>query len=118
MFYNYPILFEKNFVKRIYTGGTHIRNIDKPDYYPEHWLASAVHAINEPSSGEYEGISKFRSEPYMYFSDALREYPKQLLGDLLELPVLTKIIDSAVRLPVQAHPDKAFSKLHFNSKKG
>ncbi len=118
MFYDYPILFEKNYVRRIYTGGTHIRKVDKPDFYPEHWLASSVHALNEPSSGEYEGISKFRSEPYIYFSDALKEYPRELLGDLTELPVLTKIIDSAIRLPVQAHPDKAFSKLYFNSSHG
>lgn len=32
--------------------------------------------------------------------------------------MLTKILDSAIRLPVQAHPDKAFSKKYFNSPYG
>jgi len=32
--------------------------------------------------------------------------------------ILVKILDSAVRLPAQAHPDKAFSRKHFNSEYG
>ena len=32
--------------------------------------------------------------------------------------MLTKILDSAIRLPVQAHPDKAFSRKYFNSSYG
>lgn len=41
-----------------------------------------------------------------------------MLGDRDEFGVLTKFLDSAIRLPVQAHPDKAFSRVHFNSNYG
>ena len=43
---------------------------------------------------------------------------KELLGDREDIGILTKILDSAIRLPVQAHPDKAFSEKYFNSKYG
>ena len=35
-----------------------------------------------------------------------------------ELGILTKILDSSIRLPVQCHPDKKFSRKHFNSEYG
>ena len=118
MFYDRPILFEPNYVRRIYLGGQRMRGISAPDLYPEHWLCSAVHALNEPSMGEYEGVSRIRGGEGMYFSDALKKYPDELLGGKPELRVLVKIIDSAVRLPVQAHPDKSFSRRYFSSDHG
>lgn len=95
-----------------------MRGVTKPDFYPEHWLCSAVRAINVPSEGEYEGVSRIKGDPGTYFSDALKEFPSQLLGGEPELRVLVKIIDSAVRLPVQAHPDRAFSRRYFGSDHG
>lgn len=118
MFYDYPIFFEKNRVYRVYTGGKLFAGFFGDDSedgnYPEEWVVSAVHALNDGSTDEYEGISKILGSD-LYLSDALKDYKEQIVGDRKGLEVLTKILDSAIRLPVQAHPDKAFSKKHFNS---
>ncbi|MBP9989434.1 MAG: class I mannose-6-phosphate isomerase [Ruminococcus sp.] len=121
MFYNYPIFFEKNRVYRVYTGGKLFSDFFGDDStdgnYPEEWVVSTVHALNDGSTDEYEGISKIKDSD-IYLSDALKEYKEQIVGDRKGLEVLTKILDSAIRLPVQAHPDKPFSKKYFNSSYG
>ena len=118
MFYEKPIFFEKNRVFRVYKGGKLFADFFGDDStdgnYPEEWVVSSVHALNEGSTDEYEGISKIKDTD-LYLSDALKEYKKELIGDMDDIGILTKILDSAIRLPVQAHPDKAFSKKHFNS---
>ena len=118
MFYQKPIFFNQNRVFRVYTGGKLLgqflgKNF-QDDFYPEEWIASDVCAMNEGSSDEYEGISKI-SDENIYFSDAIKKHKKELLGDYDKLNILVKYLDSAVRLPVQAHPTKDFSKKHFNS---
>ena len=121
MFYNEPIFFEKNRVFRIYTGGKLFSDFfgdDSTDgYYPEEWVASSVRALNEGSTDEYEGVSKIRGTD-IYLNDAVNQYKSEILGDRDDLGILTKILDSAIRLPVQAHPDKAFSKKYFSSSYG
>lgn len=118
MFYEKPIFFEENRVFRVYKGGKLFADFFGDDStdgnYPEEWVVSSVHALNEGSTDEYEGISKIKDTD-LYLSDALKEYKKELIGDMDDIGILTKILDSAIRLPVQAHPDKAFSKKHFNS---
>ena len=118
MFYNEPIFFEKNRVFRVYKGGKLFADFFSDDStdgnYPEEWVVSAVHALNEGSTDEYEGISKIKGTD-LYLSDALNEYKQELIGDREDIGILTKILDSAIRRPVQAHPDKAFSRKHFNS---
>ncbi len=121
MFYNKPIFFEKNRVFRVYKGGKLFADFFSDNStdgnYPEEWVVSTVHAINEGSTDPYEGISKIKDSD-LYLSDALAQYKTELLGDMDDIGILTKILDSAIRLPVQAHPDKAFSKDHFNSSYG
>ncbi len=120
-FYNFPIFFEKNRVFRVYTGGKLFSEFfgdDSTDgFYPEEWVASSVRALNEGSTDEHEGVSKIRNSD-VYFDEILEKYRKELLGNREDLGILTKILDSAIRLPVQAHPDKAFSEKYFNSKYG
>ncbi len=121
MFYNEPIFFEKNRVFRVYTGGKLFSDFfgdDSTDgFYPEEWVASSVKALNEGSSDEYEGVSKIKGTD-MYLNDAIEQYKSEILGERDDLGILTKILDSAIRLPVQAHPDKAFSEKYFSSKYG
>ena len=121
MFYNYPIFFERNRVFRVYKGGKLFADFFSDDSedgnYPEEWVVSSVHALNEGSTDKYEGISKIKGED-LYLNDALDKYKKEIIGERDDLGVLTKILDSAIRLPVQAHPDKAFSAKYFNSKYG
>ena len=116
-----PIFFEPNRVGRVYLGGALFSEFfgdDSTDgFEPEEWVASNVKAINKISKGEKEGVSKVLGTS-VYFDDLLNEYKKELLGDREEFGVLTKVLDSAIRLPAQAHPDKAFSREHFNSNYG
>ena len=64
MFYDKPIFFEKNRVFRVYTGGKLFADFFGDDStdgnYPEEWVASSVHALNEGSTDEHEGISQNR----------------------------------------------------------
>lgn len=121
MFYNEPIFFEKNRVFRVYTGGKLFSDFfgdDSTDgFYPEEWVASSVKALNEGSTDEYEGVSKIKGKD-LYLNDAVDKYKAEILGSRDDLGILTKILDSAIRLPVQAHPDKAFSEKYFSSKYG
>lgn len=41
-----------------------------------------------------------------------------MMGKKQKMRILVKILDSAVRLPAQAHPDKIFSRKYFNSEYG
>ncbi len=120
-FLNKPIFFEKNRVGRVYTGGALFADFfgdDSTDgYEPEEWVVSSVIALNKVQKSPKEGVSVVKGTD-IYFDDLLKEYKTELLGDREEFGVLTKYLDSAIRLPVQAHPDKAFSRKHFNSEYG
>lgn len=121
MFYNQPIFFERNRVRRVYTGGRLFADFFGDEavdgYFPEEWVASYVHALNKDSTDPNEGISRIEGTD-IYFDEALKRYKSEMLGDKAELGILTKLIDSSVRLPIQAHPDKAFSRKYFSSSHG
>lgn len=116
-----PIFFERNRVGRVYTGGKLFGEFfgDEPidGFEPEEWIASAVKAANKISKGDKEGVSKIEDST-LYFDDLLKECPDELLGKGNAYRILVKGLDSAIRLPAQAHPDKAFSKKYFNSSYG
>ena len=118
---NKPIFFERNRVGRVYTGGKLFSGFfgDEPvdGFLPEEWIASAVKAINKEPVSEKEGVSKVLDSD-IYFDELLEKYPEEMLGKAGKLRILVKILDSAVRLPAQAHPDKAFSRKYFNSDYG
>ena len=121
MFYEEPIFFEKNRVRRVYTGGKLFSDFfgdnSEDGFFPEEWIASAVHALNEGSTDPNEGISVINGNGLL-LSEALEKYKSEILGNKAELGILAKFIDSSIRLPVQAHPDKAFSKKYLNSSHG
>ncbi len=116
-----PVFFEKNRVFRVYLGGKLFSEFfgdDSEDgFYPEEWVCSSTVALNEGSTDPYEGVSKVKGTD-IYFNDLLKEEKELMLGNRDSLDVLVKGLDSAIRLPVQAHPDKAFSQKHFNSSFG
>ena len=119
--FNEPIFFERNRVGRVYIGGKLFANFfgdeAKDGYYPEEWIASSVRAINKGSRIYKEGVSRVRHTGE-YFDELVEKYPFELLGKQGKLRILVKILDSGIRLPAQAHPDKEFSKKHFNSSYG
>ena len=116
-----PIFFERNRVRRVYTGGKLFSELfgdaAEDGFFPEEWIASAVRAINKGSEDPKEGISRDR-ETGEYFDELLAKSPREMLGSREKLRILVKGLDSAIRLPAQAHPDKAFSRKYFHSEYG
>lgn len=114
-----PIFFEPNRVYRVYSGGKGFEGLldDAVDgEFPEEWVASRVRAINPKSFGERDGVSRVEGTG-LFFDDLLDRYPDELLGDR-KYDCLVKFLDSAIRLPVQVHPTKEFSRKHFRSEYG
>jgi mannose-6-phosphate isomerase len=118
---NKPIFFEKNRVARVYTGGKLFADFfgdgSEDGFYPEEWIASAVRAINKGSDDPKEGVSKPIGSD-LYFDELLMHNKYEMLGPQGKLRILVKYLDSAIRLPAQAHPDKEFSRAHFHSEYG
>ena len=117
---NNPLFFEGNRVSRVYTGGKLFGNFfgdDSEDgYFPEEWIASSVEALKGKDISKNNGLSKIKGTNIL-FKDLLEAQKEYMIGGKEELGVLVKILDSSIRLPVQCHPDKEFSKKHFNSRR-
>lgn len=115
-----PIFFERNRVFRIYLGGKQFARLcgdeAKDDMFPEEWIASKVRAINPRYFGLRDGVSIVKDTD-IFFDDLLNQYPDILLGGM-KYDCLVKYLDSAIRLPVQVHPTKEFSRKFFKSEYG
>jgi len=115
-----PLFFNRNRVFRVYTGGKLFHELfgDEPvdGDRPEEWIASKVRALNENSNDAQEGLSTVEGTN-VSFASLLAEYPGEMTGGH-GFDVLVKALDSAVRLPAQTHPDKTFSRRHFQSEHG
>jgi mannose-6-phosphate isomerase len=115
-----PIFFERNRVFRVYLGGKGFNAfwgdelID--NMFPEEWVASKTKAINPKYFGERDGVSKIKGTD-IYLDDLLSSNHTELLGNR-KYDCLVKFLDSAIRLPVQVHPTKDFSKKYFHSDYG
>ncbi len=120
MNFNLPIFFKRNRVFRVYKGGMLFHDFlgdEKEDNnYPEEWICSKVRAINDGHDDPLEGISI--SEDGIPFSELIDKHKTEMLGDRKDLGVLVKYLDSAIRLPMQVHPTKDFSRKYFNSNYG
>lgn len=116
-----PVFFRRNRVFRVYLGGKLFHDFlgDPPEdgFYPEEWVASTVHAMNANSTGPLEGISIIEDTD-IPFPQLLEGHPRECLGDRENLGVLVKYLDSAIRLPMQVHPTREFSRAHFHSPYG
>ncbi len=116
-----PVFFKRNRVFRVYLGGQllgrFVGESQQDGFYPEEWIASSVHALNPDSADPLEGISIAEGTD-IPFDRLLREHPAECLGNRKELGVLVKYLDSAVRLPMQVHPTREFSRKHFGSPYG
>ena len=119
----------ENRVWRIYLGGKLLDEFrfcenGEDGYFPEDWIASVVSANNPDRDGkpEKEGLTATVNGEYL--RDLIASDPDgylgkrhtEKLGD--NFGVLTKFLDSAERLPIQVHPDKASAKSLFNSDYG
>lgn len=107
----------ENRVRRSYLGGKRIdkfqgKKESENGYYPENWIGSVVEANNPNYFVKGEGLS--RVEEGMLLRDIIQNNPKEILG-VEKMPILLKMLDSAERLVIQAHPTIPFAKKYFHS---
>jgi mannose-6-phosphate isomerase len=121
-----------NRVRRNYGGGALLETwCGKAEGHdggqPEDWIASTTAAVN-PGLPPVEGEGLTRVEMpgggTAVLADLIREQPSWYLGDAhfrdrgAELGFLAKLLDSAMRLHVQAHPTAEFAQRHLGSRYG
>lgn len=128
MDYQAPVKLTSPRVWRTYLGGSHIDAIHglagEDSQFPEEWIISVVNARNAgrehiPDEGLCYLAGTDRSLGDYIAADpgnALGKAHTQKLGNTTG--VLVKIIDSAERLTVQAHPNKEQAKKLFGSEFG
>lgn len=119
-----------NRVRRNYRGGAEIEKLQGKDggrdsERPEEWVASLVAAKNPGLPPlENEGFSRCRLEGEPLLVDVIKADPVFYLGASYEqaggidLGFLLKILDSSMRLHVQAHPTAEFAQKHLGSRYG
>ena len=113
-------------VFRIYRGGyllEKFRGIKNPkdSDYPEDWILSTVRAL-QPYGISDESISKIKTIKGIDNLEVLiKHFPEDILGKGYvkkfgnSLNLLVKLLDSSIRLPLQTHPSKIFSRKYLNS---
>jgi mannose-6-phosphate isomerase len=115
-----PLFFERNRVFRVYEGGKLFHDFFGDEAvdgnFPEEWIASKVKALNKEKTDPDEGLSRIQGEQ-ITFASLLAKNPGEMTGGK-GFDILVKILDSAVRLPAQTHPDPDFSRKHFASNHG
>ena len=115
-----PLFFERNRVFRVYEGGKLFHDFFGDEAVdgnlPEEWIASKVKALNKEMRTPDEGLSRIRGEETT-FASLLASNPEEMTNGN-GFDILVKILDSAVRLPAQTHPDPDFSRKHFASNHG
>ncbi|MCR4718645.1 MAG: class I mannose-6-phosphate isomerase [Firmicutes bacterium] len=110
-------LLKENRVRRSYIGGARIdrfygRSDAKNGYYPEDWIGSVVEAKNPQYFVSKEGLSYV--EEGILLRDIISCNPQEVIG-MDKMPILLKMLDSAERLVIQAHPTVQFAKKNFSS---
>jgi mannose-6-phosphate isomerase len=87
--------------------------------FPEDWIGSVTEAKNPGRDEPGAGLSQL--EDGTLLRDAIAADPDGWLGPAAAAGspgVLVKLLDPAERLPVHAHPDRAFARAHFGSEFG
>jgi mannose-6-phosphate isomerase len=113
-------------VHRFYRGGALLGRLrgepEEDGFFPEDWLGSVTPARNPGRSDPEEGLSRLADGRSL--RDALEADPIGWLGEGhvarfgASTGVLMKLLDTAERLPVHAHPDRAFAREAFDSQFG
>jgi mannose-6-phosphate isomerase len=110
-------------VYRFYRGGAligRLRGAEEPDgSFPEEWVGSTVVATNPGRDEPEAGLSRLADGRLL--RDLVETDPEHWLGRAhvdrfgTSTGLLVKLLDSAERLPVHAHPDRAFASAHLDS---
>ncbi|UFU08016.1 class I mannose-6-phosphate isomerase [Ruania halotolerans] len=107
---------------RFYRGGTGLAELRGDgavgEYEPEDWVGSATTVHGEAPTG------LTRLPDGRYLRAAIEADPQWWLGPDhvaaygADAMLLVKLLDAGERLPVHAHPDRAFAKAHFAASHG
>jgi mannose-6-phosphate isomerase len=109
-------------VYRFYTGGALLERFrgdhGEDSDHPEDWVGSLTVARNPGRDEPEAGLTRLVDGRLL--RDAVLDDPVAWLGDAdaTGTGVLVKLLDSAERLPVHAHPDRAFAERHLGSRFG
>ncbi|MBN2642550.1 MAG: hypothetical protein JXR78_12920 [Victivallales bacterium] len=122
-----PFKFKPNRVKRLYRGGSgidHLRGMagGEDGNYPEDWIASCIEGNTREYVAPGHGVSTALIDgDEIPFPTLLATDPVAILGEAhvkkygASPGVLTKLLDSAVLLPLQVHPDNVMARSLFHS---
>ncbi|OGV66839.1 MAG: hypothetical protein A3K18_30330 [Lentisphaerae bacterium RIFOXYA12_64_32] len=125
-----PFRFTENRVWRCYLGGKLIDRMrgkqdGADDLFPEDWIASTVEACNPQHGVPGEGISTaVVGRKKIAFTTLVGERADELFGAAhvkrhgKTTGFLMKLLDSAIRLPLQAHPDRETARRLYGSDYG
>jgi len=125
-----PLPLLPNRVFRLWRGGAVLDRFQgQPDpadrNVPEEWVGSTT-VSRLPGRPPDEGLSKvgLPDGSSIVLKELIEAFPQAMLGEAHaarfgpDLAVLCKLLDSAMRLPVQCHPDAAFARRHLGSNFG
>jgi mannose-6-phosphate isomerase len=110
-------------VYRFYRGGALIGRMrgepEEDGSFPEDWLGSVTHARNPGRDEPEAGLSRLADGRLL--RDAIEADAERWLGRAhverfgTSTGLLVKLLDSAERLPVHAHPDRPFARTRLGS---
>ena len=110
-------------VHRFYRGGALLGRLrDEPEedsFFPEDWIGSVTQARNPGRTDLEEGLSRLADGRVL--RDAVQTDPIAWLGAEhvasfgTSTGLLVKLLDAGERLPVHAHPDRAFAREALDS---
>jgi mannose-6-phosphate isomerase len=125
-----PLPLAPNRVYRVWKGGAsldHLQGRPQPEdaHFPEEWVGSTT-VTRLPGRPPQEGLSRvvLPDGSTLLLMSLIDAFPEAMLGRAhvarhgKELAVLCKILDTAMRLPIQGHPDRAFARQHLHSSYG
>jgi mannose-6-phosphate isomerase len=118
-----PVRLTPTLVHRFYRGGALLGELRgeraEDGFFPEEWIGSVTPANNPGRADPEEGLSRLTDGRLL--RDAVADDPIAWLGEEhvarfgTSTGVLVKLLDAAERLPVHAHPDRAFAQRAFDS---
>ena len=130
--YHQPFILLPNRVWRTYQGGRVLDQIQgdpnpTDSNFPEDWVGSATRAVNpgrEALVDEGIGTAQSANGTTVTMADLYTASPVDALGAAhlqaygVQPQLLVKLLDSAMRLHIQAHPSVAWSQQHLNANSG
>ncbi len=125
-----PLLLLPNRVYRLWRGGgllDRLQGRPRPEdgFFPEDWVGSTT-LTRLPGRPSEEGLSRVAlpDGTTVLLKSLIEAFPEAMLGSAhvkrhgAELGVLCKLLDAAMRLTIQCHPDRDFARRYLHSEFG